>query len=300
MYKEIAIDPACMAEFEYYGLLKLETGYEKGRYLVADVRSWASEAHEIVKKTEMSWAKKKAVNNFLNSLKKGAAKYKKAYFVSPKDRGEISADYWERWWSKQQDFRQFSVTLSERQLEGSHSYTDLIEKPEIWRIGPTELLKRNFDDIVDVVEPLLLMSNELLIVDSYFKFAGNKTLKEIFKRLRKYKSLADIHLVTCIDTKFLDNVFRKEYAKYIPQGVNFTHTVMPDSFIHDRFFITDVGAIKAGHGFEEDTKKGVPADYLSVNLASLDEVLLIKNGLAEALQSEKAKETFSTKNATGD
>ncbi len=40
MYKEIALDPHCMSEFHYYGLLKSEFGFESGRYVIAPTKEW--------------------------------------------------------------------------------------------------------------------------------------------------------------------------------------------------------------------------------------------------------------------
>lgn len=70
MYKEIAFDPECMAEYEYYGLLKQNFGFEKGRYVIASKKEWAKEAFQAVKASEISPVKKKSVTNYLNNLQK--------------------------------------------------------------------------------------------------------------------------------------------------------------------------------------------------------------------------------------
>ena len=67
MYKEVAIDPRCMADMEYYNLVKQHFGYDKGRYISAEVKVWTKEAMEYVKKSDLSDVKLQSVKNYLRN-----------------------------------------------------------------------------------------------------------------------------------------------------------------------------------------------------------------------------------------
>lgn len=291
MYKEIAINPECMAHFDYYGLLKRETGYEKGRYLVADIRAWAREAYSYAKEADMSPVKKKSVTNFLNKLVKNRSN---DHFAAPGDRQGFSADSWINWWSQQSALRCFSATLSEVHLEGTICYLDVIEGAEAWDLGPSIMLRRDCVEIVNVLQSLLNMSKELLIVDQYFSFSTNKTLLEIFSRLPRYTSLTRIHLVTSIETRNPGSVYTREYAALIPQGVSFRLTQVPNKYFHDRYMITDTGALKAGYGFKAGVTQGAPSDKLSVNLMALEEARYVRESLKQAYFDKAAVDVFTS------
>ncbi|MBE8232535.1 MAG: hypothetical protein HAW67_02280, partial [Endozoicomonadaceae bacterium] len=67
MYQEVAFDPECFSEYHYYGLLKSEFGFEKGRYIVAPIRSWVREAVKAVKDSQqIKPIRKQTIKNFVS------------------------------------------------------------------------------------------------------------------------------------------------------------------------------------------------------------------------------------------
>ncbi len=47
--------------------------------------------------------------------------------------------------------------------------------------------------------------------------------------------------------------------------------VTPDKFFHDRYFISNTGAIRSGQGFSEDIKKGAHSDTYKFNIIGKEE-----------------------------
>lgn len=289
MYKEIAINPECMAHIEYYFLLKRETGYEQGRYLVADTRQWADEAFSTVRDADIPTIKKKSIKNFLNKLKKNRTN---EHFVYPVDRQAIKGVCWSDWWEHQCAHRGFAVTLSEQSVGGSTCHMEVIEGNEDWNLSPSILLRRDSIDIVDVIEPLLLMSKELMIVDQYFSFSSNSTLQELCRRLGRLGSLSTIHLVTSINTANPAGVYEREYGPLLPKDISMRVTEVPPKYFHDRYMMTDVGGIKAGYGFGDGPEKGAPSDMLSVSLMSFSEATFVRESLKSAIKSGTAVNVF--------
>ena len=115
MFKEIAIDPACMADLEYYYLLKREFGFNKGRYAVADIKTWAKAAVQFVKNSGMPPVKQKSVKTYLNQVQRGKVAQT---FLLTKDRTAIKEPRWGEWWKTQSAHRNFSVLLSESGIAG--------------------------------------------------------------------------------------------------------------------------------------------------------------------------------------
>ena len=68
MYKEVAFDPSCMSEIEYYYLVKQHFGFDRGRYISAKTRPWAREAMGHVQDSDLKPVRKKSVKNYLNKL----------------------------------------------------------------------------------------------------------------------------------------------------------------------------------------------------------------------------------------
>ncbi|UHQ55327.1 hypothetical protein [Microbulbifer sp. YPW16] len=290
MYKEVAIDPECMKDFSYYSLIKMEFGFEKGRYISAVIKQWAREAYPHVKGSDMPPVRKKSITNFLNGLMKSRVH---ELFLLADYRRTIAWKDWIDWWSEQNQKHSFALTLSEGRVENSVDYMAVLEGAECWKIKPTLMLDRNPDEIVDVLEPLLKISSELTIIDLYFSFAENKTLVELLRRIQAVGAkISDFHLITAIETSDPSAVFEREYRSLVPESMNFRVTEVPQRYIHDRYFITNSGALKAGYGFKDGVEQGAPADKLSVNLASLEECDHVMRGVSEAYAEGKARVVF--------
>lgn len=290
MFKEVAINPECMAHSEYFDLIMLETGYEKGRYLVADMKAWADEAYPYAKNADMRPRARKRVTNFLNKLKKNR---RNEHFACPGDRQIVCADCWLDWWGQQCARREFDATLSDDRRDRTICFEDVLDGAEGWEVTPSLTTRRNAIDIVAIIEPLLNMSKELLIVDQYFSFSSNATFTELCRLLQKCSSLNSVHLVTSVESSDPRAAYANDYEGLIPFNVRLTVTIVPERFVHDRYMITDVGALKAGHGWSEATEQGALSDQLGINLVSKAEAAGVQQALFDAKSAGKAKVIFT-------
>ena len=62
----------------------------------------------------------------------------------------------------------------------------------------------------------------------------------------------------------------------------------PNQFFHDRYLITDAGAVRAGHGFMSDAVKGTHADQVNLNLIGIAEAERTQRSLQDLLASGRA------------
>lgn len=286
MYQEVALDPRCLSEFHYYGLLKERFGFESGRYVIAPVREWARDAFRAAKASDnLKPVRKKSITNFLNNLQRNKDQ---GFVLLPTDRTLIDADNWPDWCTQQVAFMPFNSVVSEL-LEGAIKYDDLIEGDVNWALSPTILINKTVAEISASMATLLRFGGELFIVDQYFRLADNSVLKAIFTQLQDCRSINSITLVTSINTANPNRVFNREYVEAFEHLPKFSLVVAPERYFHDRYVISDKGAIKSGHGFSAGVVQGTQADMLSISLCGMDEATSTKQWVAKAIAEQKAK-----------
>ncbi|MCU7997418.1 MULTISPECIES: hypothetical protein [unclassified Shewanella] len=286
MYQEVAFDPRCMAEYHYYGLLKHSFGFEAGRYVIAPVRDWAREAFQAAKASEnLLPVRKKSITNFLNNLQRSKDQ---PYFILPLDRSSILADDWSVWCTRQTEILPFNSIVSEL-FAGAIKYDDLIDGHDSWLMPPSRLVNKVAKDISASLSTLIRFGGNVFIVDQYFRLANNPVLKSIFTLSQDSHAISSITLVTSINTGNPQKVFQQEFIDMYDQIPNFSLIIAPERYFHDRYVITDKGAIKSGHGFSEGVEQGVQADKLSLSLCSVVEATITKQWVEKAIAENKAE-----------
>jgi len=268
MYQEVAFDPECLSEYHYYGLLKSEFGFEKGRYIVAPIKQWARDAFQAAKNSDqLKPVKKKSITNYLNKLQKSKVEHS---LILPKYRALVNGDNWNDWCQKQIDVAPFNSIISES-FNNAISYDDLIDGDARWVISPTVQVRKNAAEIISVIKPLIALGGILTIVDQYFRLVDNEVLASILSEVNCNDSIKAIKLVTSIETNNPIQVYNDTYAARYPNVPKFELIVSPERFFHDRYIISTLGSIKAGHGFSEGIEQGTQADLLSVSLCGNEE-----------------------------
>lgn len=267
MYKEVAIDPACMASIEYYNLLKQHFGYDQGRYVSADVRSWTKEAIEHVKVSGIQPVKEKSIKNYLNKLSR--SKSSKEFHLT-EDRKKIKGEDWNNWLNNQQDLRPYSITISESADLSSTTISDINDGCEAWEIKSSISVIKDGKAIVEAVAPLIEISENITLVDQHFRLTSNKTLLNLIQHLNSC-SFKKLVIVTAMDSPDAMNVFTREYGEKKQNDFEIIWFKAPDKFFHDRYIISEVGAMRSGHGFMADVEKGIHADQANLNIISKEE-----------------------------
>ena len=286
MYKEIALDPHCLSEFHYYALLKSGFGFESGRYVVAPTKQWVREAYQSVKASGISPNKQKSITNFLNKLQREKAL---PLIILPRDRASLTEqsgyDNWLEWVETQHSMRQFNAVVTEKHGVEHTNYEQIIEGDTAWAIPPTLWIDKTNREIMSVVKPLLMVGRELTIADPYFKLPGNNLLKAILIEA-KVSSIKKITIATSMECGNLSGVFEREYKQLLGGQIKLLYVRVPNQFIHDRYMLTDIAAIKAGQGFAVAPEKGLQSDHLSISLCGLEEYKDTRTRIEQYQQQE--------------
>jgi len=285
MYKEVTIDPACMAKYEYYTLLKLGLGFDEGRYASVDNKSWPKEAMQFIKKaSNMTPVKEKSVKNFLNKVRMGKVP---DMFLVDQNRKKISATHWNEWRELQEEYRPFSVCISESNISGSVNHDAILEEDKDWKVKPISVDASNADDIIKAISPLLNLSKELTLIDPYFGLSDNKVLVGLLELIsnNSITKFTVVSIKKAIEDINLEKTYQNE-LKYLTnkKHFHFDWIIAPERYFHDRVLITDVGAITAGHGFMTRYKRDRASDKLNLSLTTketaqdyLEQISSLKN-----------------------
>ncbi|MBK5938932.1 hypothetical protein [Halochromatium roseum] len=284
MYKEVAFDPRCMADIEYYNLVKQHFGFEKGRYISAEIKSWAREAMTHVKESDLKTIRKQSVKNYLNKL--GRSKTSEEFLLT-RDRQGVAANCWQDWAEAQRKIRGFSCIVSDGSGEDRIDIDQVNEGCGEWNVPASISVDRSDPkSIVEGILTLLVLSDCVTIVDQFFRLAGNAVLVELFKAIPN-TSVRCLRIATAMETCGIEDVYDREFRS-MHANVRFEWIKAPDRYFHDRYVITEVGAVRSGHGFMTDVKKGTHADLANINIVARDEAHRTLAELDQLLEAGKA------------
>lgn len=285
MYKEVAFDPSCMADIEYYNLVKQHFGFEKGRYIAAEIKSWAREAMALVKESDLKPIRKQSVKNYLNRL--GHSKSSEEFLLT-RDRQVVSAACWRDWVDEQQKIRRFSFTIAHGAGDDVINIDRINDGCVEWDVPASISIDRgNPKDIIAALSPLLVLSNNITIVDQYFLLPGNKVLAALFHAIGT-TSVRSLRIATTLSPPNILNVYNREFRNRNVSNIHFEWIKAPSKYFHDRYVITDAGAVRSGQGFMVDVEKGTHSDLANINIIGQDEASRTLHELEKLLEDRRA------------
>ena len=295
MYKEVAVDPACLADDACFFALREQFGFEKGRYLIADSSQWLKAAMEAVKaaqaREELKPVKAKTIKQWLNKSRKPTAAEKQLLLANDRAGVSTTSD-WNQWWSLQQGIRSFDVSVAtQSNPPNAYEFFELSSLAD-WSVSPTYTVDRTPEGIVWALTPLLYISKDILLVDNYLNLASNLVLAE----LTKAAALAGCHqltIATACHCASAQTVWEREYQPLVSADFKCEWLQVPDYYFHDRYLISDTGAIKAGHGFSARVPQGTAADKLSLSYCGFDEAQSVKQQVQSLVSDGRARVIWS-------
>jgi len=141
------------------------------------------------------------------------------------------------------------------------SFSDLtFYAPESWELGGQQHIKRDGAMIVETVLPLLKVSKQLFLVDTYFSFTPpswnryESLLKGLVEKAHECnfgKGIAKIEIHTSDKQKGVQKSLEFIAKPWLPKGIAIYCYQWPANQMHDRFILTDVGGISFGHGLDD-------------------------------------------------
>jgi hypothetical protein len=154
-----------------------------------------------------------------------------------------------------------------------YAFGDLLYKsPECWNALSQCHIERNARALVDIIEPLLAVSKQVHFIDRVIRFTlptwarYKPVLIELFKNLASANygdGIAVINIHTSDNHGNFDALLERELLPIMPLGLKVNVFQWPHGEMHDRFILTDVGAINIGHGLDERTENNADLALVS-------------------------------------
>jgi hypothetical protein len=288
MYKEVAFDPSCMSDNEYFNLVMQHFGFEKGRYISAETKSWAKEAMAHVKAAKLQAIKEKRVTNYLNKLGKSTKNGRLLLgFLLARDRQGIPSPCWQEWLDEQQKIRKFSYTVASAGCEDRIDIDQINDGCEQWKVPTSISVSRTPKDIVSALYPLLILSEQVTVIDQYFRLSRNPALVELFKAMEN-TSVRSLRIVTSMETTDIHGVYDRDYRALNRSNIHFKWIKAPDKYFHDRYVITEAGAVRSGQGFMADGIKGAHSDLANINIIGENEASRTLTEVSQLIETGRA------------
>ena len=127
-----------------------------------------------------------------------------------------------------------------------------------WEISPDDTIERSARKMVEVIQPMLNCSREVVLVDRNFdpdKHRWRPFLVELVTFLSKRNfspsiKKIDYHSGDKISEKHLKFLCGKYLLKDLPPDIKINFFIWPWDELHDRYILTDVGGVDFGIGLD--------------------------------------------------
>jgi len=260
MFKEFAIDPGLMAEWDSFKELRDKFGIFQGRF-IADFphRDWKKAVAKLLEErshgshpirnsaTILEWLKSSDGKRDLRLMRK----------ARPYDKGKP----WLRNAENQSHTFDGLLTGDETTSKNAIRWSEtlcLSEHPE-FEVNTQPLIRRTSDNLLEVIQPLLRVSTKILWVDRYLYPDGRKleTVIDCLSWLRESSSVQslEIHLGLERDAELNKEAQQNNYRRWldglIPENLQISLHWWSQSEaenIHPRFVLTDVGGLHFDYG----------------------------------------------------
>lgn len=142
-----------------------------------------------------------------------------------------------------------------------YSFSSLyFDSPVCWDVASQQHIKRDGAVMVETVLPLLKISKQIFLVDTYFSFTlpswqrYESLLKALVGKSQECnfgKGISKIEIHTSDKQKGVQQSLESKVKSWLPKGIVVCCYQWPEKQMHDRFILTDVGGISFGHGLDE-------------------------------------------------
>lgn len=261
MFKEYAVDPNIIDGSQIFNFLCEAFGADKGRFITDYPKNrWFRYAYERLGTLDLKDVERKTCVAYLEYLKKHAR-------LKDRSRAWKNDQAWLNNAILSHSEKPFGAILSSSTLHenfilnpGPKLYTN-----NAWQSPSSLRAKRTPDEICKSLMGLLSISRKARIVEPYFR-ASEKRFVEVLQALMSAMNQSGItckiEIVTGADhgtERNIDHVLQEcmdLLPPCIPKGLSLTITFKHQAgmkSLHDRFLLSDVGAIELGAGFDSRT-----------------------------------------------
>lgn len=259
MFHEYAVDPSLLCDVGNCQTVFFNLKPQQGRLLSDCPRKWVQEAFQAINNIPHEQClpvMRKSLKSALKRLLDEGLCTNRA--IPEWDKAQES---WLEFAAKQHRSHPFAAVLAANaQVDPVRTYALsnlVLDAPECWGSGSEATITRKAGDIVDALEPLFVLSRQVVLVDMHLYPGENnsrKVLVELLRRSGKFnygRGIKKILVHSSDHRQGMQKTLETALQRDLPAGVELEYRLWPQEMEHDRFALSDVGGIQFGHGLDE-------------------------------------------------
>jgi len=268
MIHEYALDPDLLANWQNFRYFIDNFGISKGRLIAKFPGKWERAVHDSIRASACGDIEKARLQEKLRRLDKRVFRLRDCS-------GWTNALDWLQNCLAEHQKSSFTAIiashpakLNETVLDGHTLDSDL----EPWKTDNTKNIRRNGVEMAQHLKLFLQESTRLVFVDQYFdpdKLRFRNPLEEFLGTALSlpFRELKEIHY------HISDELFNKDYFEtkaltklpwIIPQGLSVKFIQWEHKQLHNRYILSDIGAVMFGHGLDERDGSGPENDTVAL------------------------------------
>ncbi len=257
MFYEYAIDPQLLAEPATSEALVRDLANNDHRLIAGPERPWRREGYTQLKKSDLSDVKRRTLTNHLNKVK----------FTRRLDKARHPNEPLLDFFLREHQSQPYTAIMSEQpdETDSIFKFSELLgRQPPGWKEHSSTTIVNNPVALFELVRPLLLLSKQIDIVDPYLSFFQPSWLRYqpflnlLFSNSDSYclgRGIDTVRLHTSMYYESMEHLLKKLREEGFATGVTVKVSHWPVEEMHDRFLITEIGALQVGSGFGLDPEK---------------------------------------------
>jgi hypothetical protein len=264
MFYEFAIEPIVLSNWKDCKYIVEKLGVPRGRVVSRFPKEWFRFVLEAC--SDLGDSERKKISVALNKIKK--------YRSIPANRGYDRTRNWCDNVLMQTAEIPFHGIISRTNLDVRESilFDELDEDHPRFKIARDRRIKRTVEGIVDSVLPFLNSAKKFKFVDPYFSSVKHRHILPLIEMLKKITARSNQELPCSISYHFNDRIstdiflheLKTKVEYLIPEKIKIDFYQWPESKMHNRFILTDIGGVKFGTGLDIDERDFEQTDLINL------------------------------------
>lgn len=259
MIFEYAIDPAVLSDVNSCRTVIESFKPELGRLIADAPRRWVREANQAIN----SIPHEQCQPIMKKTIKSGLKKLLDQSLCANRTTGDWDRDglSWVEYIANCNREYPFAAVITRDEVNEpvkTYSISNLfLNAPECWNHSLQVNIRRQAQDIANVMMPLLVIAREIHLIDMHIypnEAKYRNVLLEIISRCEKYnfgRGVKKLVIHTSDHRQDMQTSLQRNILPALPEGFELVCHQWPQAIEHDRFVITDVAGLSFGHGLDE-------------------------------------------------
>jgi len=261
MFREYALDPNLFDSITKILLFREAFNHDRGRWVSTFPEDWDSKAIEVIEKTFPKGGNRTKAKAVVRRIREKAMVSRVPnkwdpglIWINNAIEEHIAQPFWAIIGKTDESDRRNRIISGE-------TFDD---PQKLWEIPLTLEVERKATKMGEAINDLLVNSKYIYFIDPHFdpgKYKFRNPFAEFLKIISSRSSNNPIkkiayHVSDRKDTQYYISLCNQKLTQLIPSTLTIEFCISQKSEMHDRFILTDLGAVQFGIGLDEDDGDG--------------------------------------------